>query len=74
MPRDGAEPVAIGGETISLGNFVKLAGAANSGGGAKALVQAGRVKVNGAVETRRGHKLRVGDVVEVGDERYEVAR
>jgi ribosome-associated protein len=28
--------------------------------------------VNGEVETRRGRRLKEGDVVEVGDERLEV--
>jgi ribosome-associated protein len=30
------------------------------------------VRVNGEVETRRGRKLKRGDVVEVGDERLEI--
>jgi ribosome-associated protein len=36
------------------------------------LIQAGEVKVNGEVETRRRRKLKVGDVVEVGGEQYVV--
>jgi ribosome-associated protein len=36
------------------------------------LIQAGEITVNGEVETRRGRRLRTGDVVEVGDERLEV--
>ena len=43
-----------------------------TGGEAKVLVQAGEVRVNGEVETRRGRKLREGDVVKVGDERLEI--
>jgi ribosome-associated protein len=38
------------------------------------VIQAGEVRVNGEVETRRGRKLEEGDVVEVGDERLEVVR
>ncbi|HVY61274.1 MAG TPA: RNA-binding S4 domain-containing protein [Planctomycetota bacterium] len=57
--------ISIGGESIALGSFVKLAGAAGTGGEAKHVVQAGMVKVNGAVEARRGHKVKAGDVVEV---------
>ena len=42
-----------------------------SGGEAKVLVQTGEVRVNGEVETRRGRKLKEGDIVEVRDERME---
>jgi ribosome-associated protein len=50
---------------ITLGQFVKLAGFAATGGEAKQLVVEGQVQVNGTLETRRGHKLGVGDVVQV---------
>jgi ribosome-associated protein len=49
---------------ITLGQFVKTAGLATTGGEAKQLVTAGLVRVNAQVETRRGHKLRAGDIVE----------
>lgn len=54
-----------GGDAIRLGEFVKLAGAAGSGGEAKHLVQAGLVQVNGAVDAHRGRKVKPGDVVAV---------
>ncbi len=57
---------------ITLGQALKAADVVGSGGEAKLVVQGGDVLVNGEVETRRGRKLRVGDVVEVGDERLEV--
>jgi len=57
---------------ITLGQALKAAGLAETGGEAKILIQAGEVRVNGQVETRRGRKLREGDVVEVGDEKLEV--
>ena len=50
---------------ITVGQFVKAAGFATTGGEAKYLVTAGQVQVNGEVETRRGHKLVPGDEVEV---------
>jgi ribosome-associated protein len=50
--------------SIRLDQLLKLRGAAESGGQAKAMVQGGMVKVNGEVETRRGRKLRAGDKVE----------
>jgi ribosome-associated protein len=57
---------------ITLGQALKAADLVGSGGEAKVLIQAGEVRVNGEVETRRGRKLEKGDVVEVGDERLEV--
>lgn len=57
---------------ITLGQALKAANVAGTGGEAKVLIQAGEVRVNGEVETRRGRKLRRGDVVEVGEERLEV--
>ena len=55
-------------ETIKLDQFLKLAQIVDSGGQAKHLIQAGFVRVNGEVETRRGRKLRHGDVVLVDDD------
>jgi ribosome-associated protein len=56
----------------TLGQALKASNVVGSGGEAKVLIQAGEVRVNGEVETRRGRRLREGDVVEVGDERLEV--
>ena len=58
----------------TLGQALKVASLVGSGGEAKVVIQAGEVLVNGEVETRRGRKLEEGDVVEVGEERLEVAR
>jgi ribosome-associated protein len=66
-----ARAVAISGDTIRLGQLLKLAGIADSGGEAKTLLAAG-VRVNGAVEARRGRQLHAGDVVEVGDQAVRV--
>jgi ribosome-associated protein len=58
----------IRGESIRLGQALKLSGVAESGGEARALVEDGAVTVNAEVETRRGRQLRHGDVVAVGDD------
>ena len=58
----------IRGESIRLGQALKLSGLAESGGEARALVEDGAVTVNAEVETRRGRQLRHGDVVAVGDD------
>jgi ribosome-associated protein len=57
---------------ITLGQFVKLAGLASTGGDAKRLVTAGLVRVNDEIETRRGRKLASGDIVEAGGAAAEV--
>ncbi|MCK9250916.1 MAG: RNA-binding S4 domain-containing protein [Solirubrobacteraceae bacterium] len=57
--------VAIRGGTIRLGQLLKHAGLADSGGDAKAMLEAGLVAVDGDVETRRGRQLGVGSVVAV---------
>ena len=59
-------------DTIKLDQFLKLTGAVGTGGQAKALIQGGEVRVNGEVETRRGRKLKPGDVVEFEGESFEV--
>ena len=58
---------------IELDQFLKLAEVVSSGGEAKRLIQSGAVQVNGAVETRRGRKLRAGDSVLVNGEEFVIA-
>jgi ribosome-associated protein len=65
--------VSIRGDTIRLGQVLKLAGLAGSGGEARALVEQAAVRVNGEVETRRGRQLRRGDVVALGGEAVRIA-
>ena len=52
---------------IALGQLLKFAEFADSGGMAKALLADGIVRVNGEPETRRGRQLVTGDVVAVDD-------
>lgn len=59
-------------ETIELDRFLKLAQIAQSGGEAKMIIKSGVVQVNGVVETRRGRKLRHGDIVQVNGEDYVI--
>ena len=53
---------------IKLGQFLKFANIAASGGDIKAYLFAEKVKVDGEVETRRGRKLYPSDTVEVEGE------
>lgn len=59
------EVVAIADDTIRLGQFLKLAGLADSGAQARELLEDEVVAVNGEPEQRRGRQLRAGDVVVV---------
>lgn len=52
---------------ISLGQFLKLAGIADSGAAAKALLEQGKVLLNGTVASERGKKLWAGDTVTVNE-------
>ncbi len=66
--------VLIRGESIRLGQLLKLAGLADSGGEAKQLLAEGLVSVNGEVELRRGRQLHAGDLVSVGGEEITVTQ
>ena len=55
------EEVKIHTEFIKLQDLLKFAGAVETGGDAKLIIQEGRVSVNGEVCTMRGKKLRPGD-------------
>ena len=66
MPRSGVPtptpfPVEL---PITLGQFVKAAGLAATGGEAKQMIVSGLVSVNAVVDTRRGRHLAVGDIVQ----------
>jgi ribosome-associated protein len=55
----------MGGRPINLTQVLKLSGSALSGGEAKALIAAGRVRVNGEFEFRKRRQMSSGDVVEI---------
>ena len=57
--------VSITGGSIKLGQFLKLANLAESGGHAKELISSDEVDVNGEVVTSRGYELFDGDVVSI---------
>jgi ribosome-associated protein len=69
---DSVRDVRIRDDTIRLGQALKLAGLAESGGHARALIEEGTVCVNGKVETRRGRQVLRGDVVTVGGETVRI--
>ncbi len=58
--------------TLTLGDALKAAGLFGTGGQAKRAIQAGEVRVNGEVETRRKRRLRAGDEIEVDGETFTI--
>ena len=62
--------ISITTEFIRLADLLKFAGATETGGQAKALVQSGAVLVNGEVCTMRGKKLRPGHRPLCGEAQY----
>ena len=59
--------IPIRGDTIRLGQLLKLADLIDSGAEARAFLAGGDVTVNGEPESRRGRQLHPGDVVAAGD-------
>lgn len=66
------EKITIRTEFIKLDSLLKFAGAAETGGRAKELVQEGLVQVNGEVCTMRGKKIRAGDKVLISESNTEI--
>ena len=64
--------IRIKDEYIKLGQALTLASLVCSGVEAKFVIEEGSVLVNGEVETRRGKKLRDGDVVSFQGESFTV--
>ena len=63
-------------ETIKLDQFLKWANIVSTGGEAKSIIQAGKVKVNGEIEYRRGKKLSEGDRIDINNKNksYQISR
>jgi ribosome-associated protein len=57
----------VGERDINLTQVLKLAGLAETGGQAKALIAGGSVRVNGEVELRKRRQMAIGDTVQVED-------
>lgn len=62
----------LNGEFVELNQLLKLVGLCDSGGGGKAMVASGVVKVDGKQELRKTAKIRAGQQVSVGDVKISV--
>jgi ribosome-associated protein len=70
----GVREVGVRDDGIRLGQFLKLAGLADTGADARVLLDLGEVEVNGEPESRRGRQLRPGDVIAVGETSVRVGQ
>lgn len=59
-------------EFVQLNQLLKLTGLCDSGGAGKALVAAGGILVDGNVELRKTCKIRVGQMVTIGEVQIKV--
>jgi ribosome-associated protein len=60
--------VVLRGDTIRLGQLLKLTGMVDAGGDVRAFLATVPVLVNGEAEDRRGRQLHAGDEVRAGDD------
>jgi ribosome-associated protein len=60
--------VEIHTEPVELFKILKFEGMVASGGEAKRVIDAGEVRVNGEVETRRRRQIRAGDTIKFAGE------
>jgi ribosome-associated protein len=67
MKEPSRRSLKVGDRPINLTQVLKLAGCVQSGGEAKAVISAGRVRVNGEVELRKRRQMKAGDIVAVED-------
>lgn len=67
-----AKQIAIRGEYITLGRFLKFVGIVSLGSDEKRYLLGNAVLVNGENENRRGKKLRSGDKVSLAEGEFEI--
>jgi len=61
-------------EYIDLSQALKLVGLVGTGGEAKYFLQENTIKVNSALENRRGRKLYPGDILQINKEEYKITK
>ena len=64
--------IPITGETIRLGQLLKLAGVVDDGGQARTLIEGGEVSVDGEIDRRRGRQVRPGASVKLRETTIQV--
>lgn len=66
------EEIIITTPFIKLDQLVKFAGLAETGAKAKILIELGEFNVNGELCTKRGKKIKPGDVIDFKNKKYKV--
>ncbi len=61
-----------GEEFILLQSLLKLAGVCDTGGEAKQAIVGGLVTVDGVIETRRGKKIKAGQIITFANKKIKV--
>ncbi len=61
-----------GEEFILLQSLLKLAGVCDTGGEAKQAIVGGLVTVDGVIETRRGKKIKAGQIITYANKKIKV--
>ena len=64
--------IEVRGDYIQLDQLLKTTGLCHSGGYAHSEIEAGKVSVDGAVESRKRAKLRPGQRIDYGGESVEL--
>ena len=59
-------------EYITLQALLKEVGIIQSGGAIKSFLQENQVYFNGDLETRRGKKIRIGDIITLPNQKLEI--
>jgi ribosome-associated protein YbcJ (S4-like RNA binding protein) len=65
-------PVTIRTPYIQLGQFLKVVNLVQTGGEVKAFLVSNPIKVNQVHEQRRGRKLYPGDLIDVGQQQFQI--
>lgn len=68
------EIIKLKDDYIKLGQALKAAGLVESGVDAKFVIQEGKVKLNGKIETQRGKKLYDGDLVDFEKNQIKITK
>jgi ribosome-associated protein len=64
--------IEINQEPIALYQVLKFEALVSSGGEAKAVIDDGKVLVNGEVETRRRKKIMANDIIEFENQQFKI--
>ena len=71
---DEIQTIRITTEYITLGQFLKFASIIGNGAEAKSFLLENKVLVDGELEDRRGRKLRGGEIVQIGKQKFRIER